>query len=324
MKNHPSPRPHTFQQFNAEINDFYKSLKDNNFTDAEIRKIFAPLAPPSSTTKHLALLLAPIALLTLLYLLTYIDPISWHFSALGRILLIKLLPLWDWTALKNAKCLIDKPSPPPADPRFNCDLCETLHEIDVYDTISTDLLKKRYLDVHVPVIIKQSFPKFDSFIDDLVAAPDIANSKPCGLSTNIHNDVPPVKDLLGRTELFDSFFLHFQNCDFRAMKQFRAFAPRPRFVPPELSPVQFNWLLWSRNYNVSQFKEIGLVEKVTVVGQVFGGNFVRLVPRKNCADECPVIDVKLGEGESLVFTSLWNLEYRPAIGENVAVILEMH
>lgn len=40
--------------------------------------------------------------------IAYIDCLNWYFCALGRIAMINLLPLWDWTYLANARCLIPK------------------------------------------------------------------------------------------------------------------------------------------------------------------------------------------------------------------------
>ncbi|RZB94438.1 hypothetical protein BDFB_009351 [Asbolus verrucosus] len=327
MKSHPAPT-YTFKQFNDEINDLYKYLKENKFTDDEIRKIFAPLKPNTNKLKLISAILIAVLILTSLYFLTYFETISWHLSALGRIFLIKLLPYWDWTVLKNEKCLLPKStSSILPEINFNCDLCENIKQIDVYDEIPEDVLKNRYLDVDIPVIIKKKpkgWPSSTNFIEALLTDAEIATSKPCSLSTNIYNGLTTVKNLIRRTSMFDSFFMHFQNCDFRIMKRFRSFTSRPSFLPLELSPVQYNWLLWNKNYNVSYFKSIGLVEKIALVGQIVGGNYIRLLPRNNCEMDCPRIDVRLKEGESIIFTSLWNLEYRPGQGENIAVVLEMH
>ena len=38
----------------------------------------------------------------------YVDTLNWYFCALGRLLMIKLLPFWDWTRLAEARCLIGK------------------------------------------------------------------------------------------------------------------------------------------------------------------------------------------------------------------------
>ena len=38
----------------------------------------------------------------------YIDCLNWYFCAIGRITMIQSLPIWNWTYLANAKCLIPK------------------------------------------------------------------------------------------------------------------------------------------------------------------------------------------------------------------------
>lgn len=315
-----------FQQFNDEVNEFHKYLKENRYTDEEIYKIFSPLQT-KRISKNVKIVVYSIMALLVVYFLSQLEFISWNSSALSRIFLIKLLPLWDWTVLKNEKCLISKYSQSQTTENiFNCDVCENINHIDVYDDINEETLKIRYTDIGVPVIINKplkSWTNFNTFIKLLEDDTTIAYSKPCSLSTNVINGVPTVKTLLKRAILFENFYMNFQNCDFQAMKQFRSFTPRPEFLPPEWSPVQYNWLLWSKNYN-STYKQINLTQRITVIRQVIGEFLINLTPRNNCEQQCSDIHIKLKQDELLIFTDLWDLEYKSDLtSESIAVILEM-
>lgn len=316
-----------FQQFNTEINDFYKHLKENKYTEQEIRKILQPLQK-KAISKNVKIFAYLLLALLIFYILSYLEFVSWNIAAVSRIFLIELLPFWDWTVLKNEKCLISKYSTPAViENSFNCDLCENINHIDVYENIDEETLKIRYADIDTPVIVNQplkSWIQSNNFIELLAEDTIIEYSKPCSLSTNIINGIPIVKTLLERATFFESFYMHFQNCDFQAMKQFRSYTPKPDFLPPEWSPVQYNWLLWSTNYNTTSYKPINFTQRIMVFCQIAGEFYINLKPKNNCKEQCNNIDIKLKQGELLIFTDLWSLEYRSeSPGESIAVILEL-
>nr|XP_023012909.1 uncharacterized protein LOC111502949 [Leptinotarsa decemlineata] len=262
------------------------------------------------------------------YFLTYIESISWQLSSIGRIFLIKILPYYDWRPLKNKQCLIDAFSKENEllDDNLNCDICENIKHIEVYETIDEDILDERYIKRDRPVILSKGlemWPNDSKFIQELRLNEHFSSSYPCELSTDILKDLRTIYQIIENVDQFDEFFLHFQNCDVDAMKIFRRFTFRPEALPPVYSPVLYNWLIWNKNYNTSNYKRVALVEKVAVFGQLFGYTYVSLIPRKNCEFVCPQLNIKLTGREMLIFSSLWDLEYRPfEKGENMAVILE--
>lgn len=80
------------------------------------------------TAKILATLIA-------IWILIFVVPfLSWTFSAIGRILLIKLLPYYQWTDLYNKKCLISSSveeggrRSPGFVNSLDCSVCENLSE----------------------------------------------------------------------------------------------------------------------------------------------------------------------------------------------------
>lgn len=263
----------------------------------------------------------------LIHTLTYIESFHWHLSAIGRILLIKLLPIYDWRHMKNQQCLIEKSNNDPNESVFNCDLCENIRRINVHDSIEEDELEERYINLDVPVVLIKGiehWPKDSQFLQDLLSFDDFSSSFPCKLSSNIVKDFIPAGEILVKAQHFDEFFIHFQNCDSDAMRVLRRFTFRPHVLPAAHSPSIFNWIIWNKNYNTTAYKTVELIEKLTIFGQIMGSTDIRLIPRKNCELVCPTLDFQIFQGEMLIFTSLWDLEYRcNEAGENLAAVMEI-
>lgn len=326
--------PQSIEQINEELHAFLAFCKENNLTEKEIAQICEPLITPIRKLKLKRIcwyILFCVLLLTALYYLTYIEAISWRILSLTRILLIKLLPWWNWKTLKYEKCLIPNPLRAQQQtnvPAFDCALCESITKIYVETDVDSQFLKEHYIDLHNPVIINNAlndWPIFHNSSINFLEDDMIYDSIPCKLSTNTHNGLTSVGKLYSKLKEFPEYFIHFQNCDFDVVKAFRLVAPKPSFVDAEISPIQYSWLLDSKNYNITNYKTVSLQESITFIGQVKGSNFYRLQPRQNCKNECPVLNIDLQRGEGLFITSLWDLEYKPTIfGENLAVILEMY
>ncbi|XP_060534461.1 uncharacterized protein LOC132706871 [Cylas formicarius] len=318
-----------FEDFNRDFNDLYASLKKENYSDGEIRRVFHPLVATTRKSRRLYLLLVVIFLAVAFYSLTFWEAFTWHLSAVFRIALIKLLPYFDWRYLKNERCLVPKfaASHDPSDVTFNCYVCENIKRVDAYDSIDEDVLSQRYLDLDVPIILTKGIEHWirnpDFLFAKLAAEVDFALSYPCNVATNVCARNVDVATLLKMTESFDSFFVHFRNCEGDAVRTFRKYSYRPDVFPDIYSPTTYNWMLWSKDYNATAFKKIELAEKVALLGQMHGKTRVKLSPRNNCEFACPVLDFVLNVGEYVIFTALWDLHYRPfETGYNVAALME--
>ncbi|XP_057659591.1 uncharacterized protein LOC130895945 [Diorhabda carinulata] len=268
-----------------------------------------------------------LAIILLLYILSNFEEFSWQLSSFGRIILIKILPYFDWRPYKNKRCLIEHffTETETLSNKLNCNVCEDLVGIDVHEILEEDILEERYIKLDNPVIITKSlknWPKDSRFMNDLIQH-ESSKLYPCNLSTNIHKGLDNLETVLSKLKYFNEFYIHYQNCESEAMRTLRQYTFTPEVLPSIFSPTLYNWMIWNDNYNATNYKQIELMEKVTVVGQLFGSTNIRLIPRKNCAKSCPFFDIILRERELLIFTSLWDLEYRPADkGENMAVIIE--
>lgn len=330
----------TIEQLNRDFDGFYEFCKENHLTDAEIRQICQPLLQTirqKSLVKRFKIAIIITILFAALYVVSNTEAISWHLSAIGRILLIKTLPFYDWTQLRNEYCLLKHPTVTENNNNHqpNCILCESVQEIPKLET-PTHAIYEHHIKLHVPVAIATQtdllWPIQSLAVSNLTALLTtnriLTSSYPCKIATNLlkHTTVDTQLDelLMRALDAPPRYFIHFQICEWDAVKEFRLFAPRPTFLPRQLAPIQYSWLLINRNYNIAKFKRIDLSDNVAIVVQTRGSTNYRLVPQRGCESECFEVDVVMDEGEMLFVTSLWNLEYRPMLGENVAVVLETH
>lgn len=322
-----------------DLRSLQEHCKQMNFTQEEIEKLYEPLnyaIEKAKILKKLRKILIFLSIVLTLYALSYFEFFAWNYSAIGRIILIKILPLWNWKNLKNERCLIYNdyfytPNTGTANENIysnyltDCTFCEAIEKVPAVDLrdenteteylknshhvdssnfeFTSRLIQEKYLNLDIPVIltddenqIGQHWPKFreiqnltkffnvfSNFYDE-----EFLSSRPCYLKSNVLKNEETVEEIFSKIhdQNFASFFAHFQNCDFEtSVKKFRKFAPRPKFLVDDLSPVQYSWVLMSKNYNVSKFKKIQLRDKITVIGQVLGWNIFRLVALKNCAEE---------------------------------------
>lgn len=305
---------------NNELNSFQQFCKKSELSEQEIALIMEPLTKALNRNKfkqRVLYLLVFAFLATLTFYISTIEVVSWHLSAVGRVALIHILPIWDWQYLKDEKCLVKDYED--LQITLNCELCEINNHIDTEYDIKPTELDDHYIKLHKAVIIKNAITNWK--VPDDVDTESI----PCKLSTNVLTGPASMGTILEQLTHFNNYFFHFQNCDRQSVKFFRMFAPKPTILPNSLSPNQYSWLLVSQNYNVSNYKKIDLIEPIAVVGQVAGYNRFRLKPRRNCEGYCQIIEIDLEAGEMLIVSDLYDLSYRPfPQGWNVAIILEMH
>ena len=332
----PIPEIYTLQQLEEDLNAFYQYCKEIQLTDKEIAVVCNPLTSMVRKTrfkKFLTYLFIVVSTASFVYLLSYSSTVAWHYTAVSRILMSNVLPMWNWERLKSSKCLVDKISwsSSQSDARTDCTFCEYIDRIAVVDSSEVDAIYQRFIKVQRPTIVGNAFESWAvnglnvSFTENLLKNSMLASSYPCHFSSNF----PSAKsrnliEMLKNVHVLDTYFYHFQNCEFEAVKEFRRYFPRPGFLVPEISPVQLSWILVSNAYSVQKMKVVQLEESIAIVGQFKGSNVYVLRP-PDCEEECTDLRIDLESGEALVLTSPWNLEYKPlGTAENVAVILEAH
>lgn len=103
-----------FELINSEVRSFYEYCKEAGISDEEMDIICRPLTNAvrkASIRRWTRLFLLLVMFLAIGYTVSQTDTFQWHASAMARIALIKLLPIWDWTPLYFNKCLIERSQP---------------------------------------------------------------------------------------------------------------------------------------------------------------------------------------------------------------------
>ncbi|XP_014095427.3 uncharacterized protein [Bactrocera oleae] len=333
-----------------EFVDFFAECKKQGFSDDEMRAICQPLLQ-RHRNRYLAVacvVLAVFGALCLLY--NWCDEFSWFVSAIGRLLLIQVLPYWDWTPLYNSRCLIertvykvDEPNVAPTtkiSERYeteatNCVLCETLERIPTTSNITFSTLQSMYLERGWPVIVTDSHqPRTLSTLLNQAynSSLDFLESEPCDVSTNLmlkklFNLELALEKIKSTTPANNKWFLQLRNCQRAAVKASRRYVTRPYYYPLHLEPFYSSWLLLSQNYAKEKLNEIYL-QGLIFVQQLSGHFDIHLRPKQPCQDRCPVVNIRLGAGECLVFsTDLWIISYGTERVESkatsIATVLEI-
>lgn len=208
-------------KMNQEFEDFFLHChKVTNSNKAEIEKILKPLKVHlwrQQLKKYLKIVL----FLTAICFATYhVDTLNWYFCAVGRIIMIKLLPLWNWKYLTKEKCLIPKAEPIKVnriEPYINvggkdCRACEKFgklsnrmilknlsqqkisfpEKVDVFKETRFKFINDKFLIRGLPVIVSDSETDFDrkqllsQFLDNISKnMTKMIKANACNLETNL-------------------------------------------------------------------------------------------------------------------------------------------
>lgn len=129
-----------FELINSEVRSFYEYCKEAGISDEEMDIICRPLTSAvrkASFKRWTRVLLFLIMVLAIGYTVSQTNAFQWHASAAARIVLIKLLPVWDWTPLYSNKCLFEKSQQRNLDSTVvssaaDCIACEAVSEYLLY------------------------------------------------------------------------------------------------------------------------------------------------------------------------------------------------
>ncbi|XP_017027329.1 uncharacterized protein [Drosophila kikkawai] len=311
-----------------ELKKFFEDCQKQNLSGQDMLAICQPLIwrIRLARVKQWGYILLPLVALYILW--SYCDTFAWFLSAVGRMMLIQVLPLWDWTPYYNAKCLIsrgDQRMQEPLSPLGrretlpeNCVLCESIEGIATASNVSYSMLESQYLERGLPVIITDA--GLETTLGDLlelmeVKAPEWLTSEPCDVSSNLllrklfNLDAAMEKIHSWRKQTSNPWHIQLRNCQRKAVKTSRLFLERPYYYPFHLAPYYSSWLLAVHQQKRSQTE---IYVRGLILFQQLSGHFeVVLHPKDPCGyGVCPSLRMRLNSGEGLIFSSdLWSLSY---------------
>ncbi|KAG8222106.1 hypothetical protein J437_LFUL000870 [Ladona fulva] len=304
-----------------ELMSFYQYCQQAGFSESEMDKICAPLVATIRKT-YLQKILKVTCILLLfassIYASTKVGIVNVHLTALSRILMIKIIPFWDWTPLFYQSCLVSNPFYGEFSlTEEDCVSCETLEGIDRLADVNYEHLLENYLQRDAPLIVSdamESWPLmhtddfwFENITQLYLQDEKLRDTVPCIMTTNIRTGS---SDLHAFLKKIHNPKVDRQNCDLNAVKALRKFYQRPYFLANSVAPAHFNW--------------VDIDSGLIMLSQLRGSTSFRLLPHSPCNSSCSVLEGDLVEGEILVFANfMWNFEYIPGKDmDNVAILTE--
>lgn len=125
-----------FELINSEVRSFYEYCKEAGISDEDMDIICRPLTSAvrkASIKRWTRTILCVVMVLAIGYTVSQTDSFQWHAAALARMMLIRLLPIWDWTPLYYNKCLIERSQPHNLDNDLisptDCISCESIRKL---------------------------------------------------------------------------------------------------------------------------------------------------------------------------------------------------
>lgn len=336
-KENPSP-----VQFQTRLTQFFNSCKTKKLSKVQLERQCLPIYIRFLKQEFGFTFSVLFGVGVIVLLINSIPWINWTLCAVGRLILIELLPYWKWTDLYDKQCLWEPNKGVPETfvfnkPLIDCSICERFGkylgyllscsmQINYSDLLSEtiprlpslpsyDDLENPYLPVVFPY---EAEMEEESLMDILFNK--IPNHRTCGLRTSLlFNRKATLQDLKKMTTKSQSFFFSFRFCNSESVKQSRRIDSRPTFFPSHLPPAYSSWILVARNYT-SNRKVPLLLEGLTFVRQIEGSTEMQLFPKSDCDNVCPEVpSIHLEEGEGLLFFSdLWDFAYSPTTAKDTS------
>ncbi|CAF3373010.1 unnamed protein product [Rotaria socialis] len=255
------------------------------------------------------------------------------FLSFVRLILIKILPLWDWTNIYTRTCFIANPFYNNSLDLSECNKCVNTTEVGSQSNISFfNFTKTIYLN-HLPVIIDdatENWPAikeltiknlFQRFIDD----PVLSENDLCYFESNLRNYNQPG----GADQLFNdyingdlrAFIVHWNNCKRETLKIVRSYYSKPYFLPPSLGQTLMgNWFLISSGFHkgTNRLHKVPLNHNWVWLAQIQGSSSIELRPKHPCDRACSILKfVTLNKGDLIIYSHLYDALYSPLKKETV-------
>ncbi|XP_053671446.1 uncharacterized protein LOC128721692 [Anopheles nili] len=326
----------------ASFQDLLATIEQVNPSESDLYEIFAPIRKRiwlKWISKWLSVAVCFAALCLAVY---YVPSINWHATAVGRLIMIELLPYWDWTPLYRGKCLISKSKETSSSKKYeasfsfpdDCMVCQNVDTVPVRRNVSYETMFSRHLIRNTPLIVSDGQPYWNEhvrygrewgiFFSDVE---DLLLADPCDFRTNLlfkptvakTSAIARMIDVLVESEMESNanitdrgWFVQLRNCALRTVKKARIMFRKPYFYATHWEPPYTSWILLSRGYHKAP-EMVPNMAGLVLVHQLRSHLNVVLRPRTECEQSCHTLSITLHERASLVFSStMWNFSYTPS------------
>jgi hypothetical protein len=127
------------------------------------------------------------------------------------------------------------------------------------------------------------------------------------------------ESFLLKDEANPKFKVMWENCHKNTSKVLKRLIRRPYFLPAHLELLPQNLIFASRKTR-NKFITLPASFQINFFCQIKGNSIVKMWPATPCPDKCSKKKFVLQEGEILIFSDSWNIEFKPTNGEEFIVI----
>lgn len=322
----------TLKNYDMLINKLLNNAVNNQYSELDAKNLLKFILMRKAKNKKKTILFLLLFLVTLILIFLNFDSFYRSLIVIIRLVLIQLLPYWDWTLFYQNDCLILNFFQKPEFSELNiedCKKCSSHKYIEKVENITSDIINDFYLNNNIPFLVKNStstWPAsslFDTkFLIKLYKNDDILHEAPvCMINSSIALRHTSINELFSKVLKSQSWFAHWENCEKSSVRILRRYFKRPVFLPQSIHIADLNWIILSSSYNASNYFRIELGMDVMWMVQLSGQNRIRLIANYPCYTECNTLYSVLHQGDIVVWTyKLWTLEYIPTSSPlNVAV-----
>lgn len=100
------PNVVSLEQLDKDFQSILESVEQLNLPKVDVYSVFAPLRWHLFRRKWIKRLKWCLLLVVLSLAIYYVPILNWNASAVGRLVMVQVLPFWDWRPLHNEKCLV--------------------------------------------------------------------------------------------------------------------------------------------------------------------------------------------------------------------------
>ncbi|XP_072103813.1 uncharacterized protein [Mobula birostris] len=259
-------------------------------------------------------------------------PAARFLSFCGRVLLIQLLPYWDWTLYSNTDCLIRNPyyfaRGLESLQLTDCiNVCQKYPTVESLQKVDSKVVLQKYLRQNLPLVVTDGAEEWVAireftvpFLTRLFSGhPVLQNTIVCSYWDSHHSLEKSPGAFLEKVhhQRLSQWAIQWKNCNKAAAKVIRGFYQRPYFLPPVVELSESNWLLMASqagdggtgNIFVKMGDHDG--DLLMWIAQLQGVFEVQLLPRDICASNCTHYTMQLSPGQTVaVPLRMWEVQYR--------------
>ncbi|RNA40466.1 hypothetical protein BpHYR1_036968 [Brachionus plicatilis] len=275
-----------------------------------------------------------VSLIILAIVLYNWDYFKFYILYILRLVILLASYFYDFTQFYQNNCLVSNPNFVPRtrfDPKVCRFACGKSNGKKILKTYENEKIKKLFdkivYESDVPVIINNEMNNWKlskmqlKDITELFNNPQdpILQQHLCYFDHTIQEMFETKILTLEKTQYLSNFSVMWENCGKSTSKKIRKLIQRPSFLPNNLELVPNSWFFVSKNNTIDSLN-IPASLRISLFCQISGKSKIKIIPVHECKQYCPSKSIFIKQGQILVYSDLWNVEFKSVAQEENIVL----